>query len=97
MAYISRGKALEFVTQPKVKILTNYDVQESLMLHTKFCRNRSTGSGKNRRFFMIYMYKQPGNPGHVTQMPQTNICSPYPRRLNTKFGFDWPSCFGDYV
>ena len=29
-----------------VIILTNYDEQESSMLHTKFCQNRSTGSGE---------------------------------------------------
>ena len=36
-----------------------------------------------------------GHLGHVTQMPRTNFRSPYPRRLHVKFGFDWPSGFGD--
>ena len=31
--------------------------------------------------------------GHVTQMPQTNFHSPYPRQLNIKFGFDQTSGF----
>ena len=30
----------------------------------------------------------------VTQMPRTNFRSPYPRRLQIKFGFDRPSGFG---
>ena len=35
--------------------------------------------------------------GHVTQMPHKNLCSPYPRRLHIKFGFDWPSSLGEDV
>ena len=34
--------------------------------------------------FLPYM----GYLCHVTQMPN-NFCSPYPRGLHTKFGFDW--------
>ena len=47
------------------------------------------------RVFTIYGYG--GHLGHVTQMPRTNFCSPYPWRLNTKFGHDWPSGFGEDV
>ena len=35
-----------------------------------------------------------GHVGYVTQMSRTNFCSPYPRRLHIKFGFDRPSGFG---
>ena len=28
-------------------------------------------------------------------MPRTKDRSPYPRRLHIKFGFDWPSGFGE--
>ena len=38
-----------------------------------------------------------GHLGHLTQMPQTNFCSPYPRRLHIKFDFDWLSGFGEDV
>ena len=31
----------------------------------------------------------------VTQMPRTNLSSPDPWRLHMKFGFDWPSGFGE--
>ena len=34
-----------------------------------------------------------GHLGNVTQMPQTNFRSPYPRRLDIKFGFDRASDF----
>ena len=44
-------------------------------------------------FFTIY--GRGGHLGHVTHMPQTNFCSPYPRRLQIKFGFDWASDFGE--
>ena len=30
---------------------------------------------------------------HVTKMPRTNFCSPKPRRLHIKFGFDWQRGF----
>ena len=58
------------------------------MLHTKFRENRPAGSGEEdiRRVFTIY--GRGGHLSHVTQMPRTNFCSPYPRRLHIKFGFD---------
>ena len=58
------------------------------MLHTKFRGNRPAGSGEN---FTIYGHG--GHLGHVTWTIYTNICSPFPRRLHIKFGFDWPSGF----
>ena len=65
------------------------------MLHTKFRENRPAGSGKEdfKRVFTIY--GRGGHLGHVTQVPRTNFRSPYPRRLHIKFGFDWPSGFGE--
>ena len=64
------------------------------MLHTKFRENQPAGSGEDfRRVFTIYW--RGGHLGHVTRVPQTNFCSPYPRRLHIKFGFDWPSGFGE--
>ena len=63
------------------------------MLHTKFRGNRPAGSGEEdfRRVFTIYGHG--GHLGHVTQMPGTKFCSPYPRRLHIKFVFDRPSGF----
>ena len=60
------------------------------MLHTKFHENRPAGSGE-----VFTIYGRGGHLGHVTQMPQTNFRSPYPRRLHIKFGFDRASGFGD--
>ena len=36
-----------------------------------------------------------GHLGHVTQMPRSNFRPPYPRKLHIKFGFNWPSGFGE--
>ena len=65
------------------------------MLHTKFRENRPAGSGEEdfRRVFTIY--GRGGHLGHVTHMLQTNFRSPYTRRLQIKFGFDWASGFGE--
>ena len=60
------------------------------MLHTEFRKNRPAGSGEDFwRVFNIYG----GYLGLVTKMPRTNVRSPYPMRLQIKFGFDWPSGF----
>ena len=60
------------------------------MLHTKFRENRRAGSGE--KDFEVW---RGGHLDNVTQVPQTNFRSPYPRRLHIKFGFDWPSNFGE--
>ena len=60
------------------------------MLHTNYRENRPAGSGEDfRRVFTIYGHG--GHLGHVTQMPQTNFHSPYPKRLH----IDWPRGFGE--
>ena len=61
------------------------------MLHTKFYENQPAGSGEE---FLPYIGVA-AILGHVTQMPRTNFSSPYPRGLHIKFGFDWPSGFGE--
>ena len=78
--------------QPRVIILTNYDRQESPMLHTRFCGNRHASSKED--FWRVFtIYRRGGHLGHVTQMPRTNFRSSYPRRLHIKFGYDRPSGF----
>ena len=63
------------------------------MLHTKFCENRPAGSG-GEDFSRVYtIYGRGGNLGHVTWTIYINFRFPFPRRLNIKFGFDWPSGF----
>ena len=62
------------------------------MLNAKFRCNQTFSSGEDfLRDFTIYGCS--GHLGHVTQMPRKNFCSPYPRRLHIKFGFDWPIDF----
>ena len=63
------------------------------MLHTKFRENRPTGSGEENFCGVFNVNGCGGNLGHVTHMRQIEFCSPYPRRLHIKLGFDWPSGF----
>ena len=64
------------------------------MLHTKFRETRPVGSGEV--FLTVFtIYGRGGHLGHVTQMPQTNFRSPYPKRLHIKFGFGRSSGFGE--
>ena len=63
------------------------------MLHTKFPENRPAGSGEEDFGRVFTIYGRGGHLGHVTQMPQTNFHSPYPRRLHIIFGFDRASGF----
>ena len=63
------------------------------MLHTKFRENRSAGSGEEDFLRVFTIYGRGSHLGHVTQMPRTKFCSPYPKRLCIKFGFDRPSSF----
>ena len=65
------------------------------MLHTKFCENRSAGSGEEDFLKGFYHIWAGCHLGHVTYMPRTKYRSPYPRRLHIKFGFDWHSGFGE--
>ena len=55
------------------------------------------GSGEEdfRKVFTIY--GRGGHLGHVTQTLRTKFCSLIPLRLHMKFGFDWPSGFGEEV
>ena len=62
------------------------------MLHTKFRVNRHAGSGED--FEGVFtIYGRGGHLGHVTHMPRTNFRSPYLRRLQIEFSFDWASVF----
>ena len=67
------------------------------MLNTKFRGNQSTGSRAEDFLRAFTLCGRRGHLGHVTLMWQTNFRSAYPQRLHTKFGFDWPSCFGEDV
>ena len=63
------------------------------MLHAKFQNHRTSGSGEEGFFKVFTIYGHGGYHGHVTWTIYINFCSPFPRRLHIKFGFDWPSGF----
>ena len=65
------------------------------MLHTKFGGNQPAGSGEEDFLRVFTIYGPGGHLGHVTQMPQINFHSPYPRRLHIKFGFERACTFGE--
>ena len=79
--------------QPRVIIWTNYDGQESPMLHTKFCGNRSTGSWEENFWRVFIKYGCGSHFGHVTSIMSINFHFLEPESLHIKFGFDWPSGF----
>ena len=65
------------------------------MLHTKPQDHWPFGSGEEDFLRVFTIYERGGHLGHVTQAPQTNFRSPISLKLHMKFGFDWPSGFGE--
>ena len=63
------------------------------MLHAKFQDHRTSGSGE----FFFTIYGHGGHLGHVTWTIKINFRSPLPRRLQMKFGIDWPSGYREDV
>ena len=62
------------------------------MLHTKFVEIGPPVP--EERFLKVFtIYGCGGHLGHVTWTIYTKFGSSFPRRLNIKFGFDWPSGF----
>ena len=66
------------------------------MLHAKFQDHRTTGSGEED-FKVFTIYGHGGHLSHVTWTKYINFHSPFPKRLHTKFGIDWPSNFREEV
>ena len=65
------------------------------MLYTKPQAHGTFGSGEEDFCRVFTIYGRGSHLGHLTQTPRTNFRSPIPLRLNMKFGFDWPSGFGE--
>ena len=63
------------------------------MLYTKFRDNRPAGSGEEDFLRVFTIYGCGGHLRYVTRVSRTKFCSPYPKRLHIKFGFDWLSRF----
>ena len=76
----------------RVIIWTNYNGQESPMLHTKFRRNQPVGSGEE--FWRIFtIYGHGGHLGHVTSIMSSDFHFLVPESFHTKFGSDRHSSF----
>ena len=63
------------------------------MLHTKFHRNRSIGSGEEDFLRVFTIYGHGGHLGNATTILSINFHFLVPESLHIKFGFDWPSDF----
>ena len=63
------------------------------MLHTKFQDHSTSGSGEEDFLKVFIIYGHGGHLGNVTWTIYINFCSPLPRRLHMKFGFDWTRGF----
>ena len=81
------------MVNPRIIIWTNYDGQESSMLHTKFHGNWSTGSREDDFWRVFTTYEHGSHLGHVTSIISINFLFLVPESLHIKFGFDWPSGF----
>ena len=79
--------------QPRIIIWTNYDGLESLMLHTKFPGNWSTGSGEEDFWRVFTIYGCGGHLGHVTSIISSNFHFIVPESFHTKFGSERHSSF----
>ena len=62
------------------------------MLHAKFKDHSTSGYGEGF-LKVLTIYGHGGHFGHKTWIIYIYICLPFPRRLNIKFCFDWPSGF----
>ena len=62
------------------------------MLHVKFQDHMTSGSGEED-FLSFTIYRHGGHLAHVTWTIYIKFRSPFPRRLQIKFGFDWPRGF----
>ena len=65
------------------------------MLHNKAQVHWLFGSGEEIFLSVFTIYGRCGHFGHVTQRRLINFHSSDPWRLHMKFGFYWPSDFGE--
>ena len=63
------------------------------MLHTKFRRNRSNGSGEADFLKVFKIYGHGGHLGHVTSIMSLNFNFLVPKSLHTKFSSKWHTDF----
>ena len=65
------------------------------MLHAKFHDHRTIRSVGEDVLKVFSIYGRGSHLGHVTCTIHIYFLKPFPRRLHIKFGFDWPSSFGE--
>ena len=63
------------------------------MQHAKFQDYKTSVSGEEDFLMVFTIYGHGGHLGHVTGSIYINFRSPFPRRLHSIFGFDWPGGF----
>ena len=82
--------------QLRVIIYINFVELENILLHAKFHAHRTISSVGEEDFFKVFtINKHGGHLSHVTSTVYIRFLSYFPRRLHIKFGFDWPSGFGE--
>ena len=74
-------------------IWTNYDGQESPMLHTKFRGNQPVGSEEEDFWRVFTIYGHGGHLGHVTSIMSSDFHFLVPESFHTQFGSDQHSSF----
>ena len=79
--------------QPRVMNYINLVALQTLMLHAKFQGNWPSDSGEEDFFKVLSIFEHGCHLGQAIWIIYINFCSPFPRRLNIKFGFDRPSGF----
>ena len=67
------------------------------MLHAKFQDHRTSGSREEDFLKVFTIYGHDGYLCHVTWAIYIKFHSPFPRRLQMKFGIDWLSDFREDV
>ena len=77
--------------QPRVIICTNYDGQETPLLHNKF--HRPTGSGVEDFLRVFTIYGRGSHLGHVTSIMSSNLHFLVLKSFHTKFGSEQHSSF----
>ena len=63
------------------------------MLHTKFCGNRSAGSGEKDFQKIFTIYRHGGHLGHVTSIISSDFHFLVPESFHKKFDTDPQSSF----
>ena len=81
--------------KPRITIYTNFAILQTLILHTMFQGNWPSGSGED--FLRLWAFLSMAVILVMWLGPFIQNFVSFSLRLNMKFGFDWPSRFGEDV